>query len=129
MATPITPVYAQLERQYADPIDSTEVHASEQDAINYAASYPTAYAGQTIKWRDANGVYVSGVIQSNGTINKSDVAEFEGVHNDLTGREADDAHPTSAITDLDTYIDEYIYLEDNEPNPEFTKVWLPLISD
>ena len=120
-----TPQYLQFQRQFAESLDSTEVHASYQDAVSYATS-PTAYEGQTIKWKDDNGIYQSGVIQTDKTIKTS---EFDVIidHNELPGRDQDDAHPISAITDLQNYIDEYISLHQTEPDPEFTKLWLPKI--
>jgi len=124
----ITPQYLQFQRQFAEGLDSTEVHASEQDAIDYAASSPVAYAGQTIKWKDENGIYQTGVIQSDGTLRKTSAGgEFNGDHNDLAGRSDADAHPVSSITNLQRHIDEYTSLDQAEPDPEFSKVWLPRI--
>ena len=68
MAVQQSDLYAQFARQYPAPLDSTEIHPNKAAADLYAASWPTAYPGQTIKWLDENGYYVSGIIQGNGDI-------------------------------------------------------------
>ena len=46
-------------------------------------------------------------------------------HNSLTGRSAQNAHPIAAITNLQNYIENYISLKNETPDPDVTVVWLP----
>lgn len=54
-----------IRRGNPNPLDNTEVHASVQDAINYAKNDPTAYVGQVISYFTTNssGVDVIKLVQ------------------------------------------------------------------
>ena len=67
MATPQSNLLVQFNRQYADPIDSTEVWNSKAAVTTYALLFPSAFPGQTVKWLEG-GVYKTGVIQADKSI-------------------------------------------------------------
>jgi len=46
------------------------------------------------------------------------------IHNLLSGRTAPDSHNIGAVTNLQKYIDEYIWLGVTTPNPTYTRYWL-----
>ena len=78
MALPQSSLFAQFQRQFKGPLDSTELWPDFASAEIYAASYPLAYPGQTIKWLDEGGNYVSGIIQGNGSITPVGAGEGGG---------------------------------------------------
>ena len=70
MNIPQIPIAAQVQRQNKAPLDPTCVHPTRQDAEQYAAAYPTAYAGQTVSFSE-NGEQKLAVIQSDGTLKEA----------------------------------------------------------
>ena len=90
MATAQTSLYMQFNRQFADALDSTELHpnliAANAYAYGVVNSQTTAYPGQMIKWKNADGVFEYGVIQEDGTIKPGGgitLPEIETLLNDL----------------------------------------------
>jgi hypothetical protein len=61
------PITKRIQRRYPESLDITEVHATRQDAEDYAMNNPTAYTGQVVTFTEDDAESAS-VIQADKTL-------------------------------------------------------------